>query len=166
MKRKQLLSIGLLTAALLTGCGSQDNHHEGHQNHSAHQQHAPNGDLQELTASVEQLPSFLDNLDPRIVEAYKIAAANRDLLKWIPCYCGCGESAGHLHNGHCFIKEEKADGSIVWDDHGTRCGTCMEIAVVSAKLKQDGKSVKEIRQFIDNAFKEGYAKPTPTPMPS
>jgi outer membrane murein-binding lipoprotein Lpp len=164
MKRKQLLSIGLLAAALLAGCNAQDNNHEGH--HSAHQQHAPNGDLQELTASVEQLPSFLNNLDPRIVEAYKIAAANRDLLKWIPCYCGCGESAGHQHNGNCFIKEEKADGSIVWDDHGTRCGTCLEIAVVSAKLKQEGKSVKEIRQFIDNAFKEGYAKPTPTPMPS
>ncbi|MFY0545753.1 PCYCGC motif-containing (lipo)protein [Brevibacillus sp. H7] len=23
--------------------------------------------------------------------------------------CGCGEEAGHLHNGNCFIKEVNAD---------------------------------------------------------
>lgn len=163
MKRKPLLAISLLAAALIAGCASQDNAQGGR---AGHQQHAPNGDLQELTASADQLPSFLNDLDPRIVEAYKIAAANRDLLKSIPCYCGCGESAGHQHNGNCFIKEEREDGSIVWDDHGTRCGVCMEIAVISSKLKQEGKSVKEIRQFIDNNYKEGYAEPTPTPMPS
>jgi hypothetical protein len=41
----------------------------------------------------------------------------------------------------------------------------MEIAAVSAKLSEEGKSAKEIRTYIDEAFKEGYAKPTPTPMP-
>lgn len=163
MKRKSWLAISIMTAALLSGCGTAD---QAAQDHTSHQQHAANGDLQEKTASVDQLPSFLNNQDPRIVDAYKIAAANRELLKSMPCYCGCGESAGHLHNGNCFIKEENADGSIVWDDHGTRCDVCMEIAVVSSKLKQEGKSVKEIRQFIDNAYKEGYGKPTPTPMPS
>ncbi|CAJ1004578.1 MULTISPECIES: PCYCGC domain-containing protein [Brevibacillus] len=163
MKRKPLLAISLLAAALIAGCDGQDN---AQGDHSGHQQHAPNGDLQELTASADQLPSFLNDLDPQIVAAYKIAAANRDLLKSIPCYCGCGESAGHQHNGNCFIKEEREDGSIVWDDHGTRCGVCMEIAIVSSKLKQEGKSVKEIRQFIDDTYKEGYAEPTPTPMPS
>jgi hypothetical protein len=166
MKPKKLIYVGLLAASLLTGCASQDNAQSGQHDHTSHQSHAPNGDLQELTASVDQLPSFLNNLDPRITEVYKIAGANRDLLKSIPCYCGCGESAGHQHNGNCFIKEEKADGSIVWDDHGTRCGVCMEIAVVASKLKQEGKSVKEIRQFIDQAYSQGYAKPTPTPMPS
>lgn len=166
MKPITMVYAGLLTFSLITGCSTQNDIQHGQQDHTAHQELASNGDLQELTASVDKLPTFLDNLDPRIKEAYKIAGTNRDLLKSIPCYCGCGESAGHLHNGNCFIKEEKTDGSIVWDDHGTRCGTCMEIAVVSAKLKQDGKSVKEIRQFIDSSFKEGYSKPTPTPMPS
>jgi len=166
MKPYKLISVSLLTIFLLTGCGSsQKDAHTGQPDHTSHQTHAPNGDLQELTASVDKLPHFLDNLDPRIADVYKIAGANRDLLKSIPCYCGCGESAGHQHNGNCFIKEEKADGSIVWDDHGTRCGVCMEIAVVAAKMKQEGKSVKEIRQFIDNTYADGYAEPTPTPMP-
>lgn len=163
MKRKHFFVIGLLVAALVSGCASQD---KAQGDHAAHQQHAPNGDLQEMTASVDQLPSFLDNQDPQIVAAYKVAAANRELLKVIPCYCGCGESAYHQHNGNCFIKEEKEDGSIVWDDHGTRCGVCMEIAVVSAKMKLDGKTDKEIRTFIDDTYKDGYGKPTPTPMPS
>ncbi|MFD2370183.1 PCYCGC motif-containing (lipo)protein [Brevibacillus sp. GCM10020057] len=162
MKRQSWLAISFITAALLTGCGSSD---QAGQEHASHTQHAPNGDLQEMTASADQLPKFLDNQDPVIVQSYKIAAANRELLKSIPCYCGCGESAGHQHNGNCFIKEERPDGSIVWDDHATRCGVCMEIAVVSSKLKEAGKSTKEIREYIDNAYKEGYGKPTPTPTP-
>ncbi|RNB85711.1 hypothetical protein EDM59_11930 [Brevibacillus nitrificans] len=163
MKRKSWLAISVMTVALLTGCSSND---QAGQEHAGHSQHAPNGDLQEMTASADQLPKFLDNQDPVIVESYKVAAANRELLKSIPCYCGCGESAGHQHNGNCFIKEEKSDGSIVWDDHGTRCGVCMEIAVISSKLKEAGKTTKEIRDYIDNTYKEGYGKPTPTPMPS
>lgn len=163
MKRKSWFAISMVAAALLVGCGAND---QAGQEHANHAQHAPNGDLQEKTASVDVLPRFLENQDPVIVQSYKIAAANRDLLKSIPCYCGCGESAGHQHNGNCFIKEELPDGSIVWDDHGTRCGVCMEIAVVSSKLKQAGKTPTEIRNYIDNAYKEGYGKPTPTPMPS
>ena len=163
MKRKSWLPITLLTAILLSGCGSAEQSGEsGH----GHVQRTANGDLQEMTASIDQLPGFLDGLDPVIIQSYTIAAANRDLLASIPCYCGCGESAGHQHNGNCFIKEERADGSIVWDDHGTRCGVCMEIAIVSSKLKEEGKSKQEIRQYIDSTYKEGYAAPTPTPMPS
>lgn len=167
INRKSWLSIALLTAVLLSGCGSADNASEDGREHGhEHVQHTANGDLQEKTASVDQLPSFLDNQDPVIVESYQIAAANRELLTSIPCYCGCGEIAGHQHNGHCFIKEELPDGSIIWDDHGTRCGVCMEIAVISSKLKEAGKTTLEIRQYIDSAYREGYAKPTPTPMPS
>jgi hypothetical protein len=32
-------------------------------------------------------------------------------------------------------------------------------------MKKQGKSVQEIRKFIDEKYKEGYAKPTQTPMP-
>ncbi|GAA4722181.1 PCYCGC motif-containing (lipo)protein [Brevibacillus fulvus] len=167
MKRAHLLCLGVLAVSLLAGCdGNQAEQQPAAHEHAAHTAYAPNGDLLETTASLDQLPSFLDHLDPQIVEAYKVAAANQDLLKTMPCYCGCGESAGHQHNGNCFIKEVNQDGSVVWDDHGTRCGTCMEIAVVSSQMKAEGKSAVEIRQFIDNAFKEGFAKPTPTPMPS
>lgn len=159
MKPTRFVFAGLLSLSLLAGCGSNDAapQHETH--------HLPNGDLQEVTASIKQLPTFLDKVDPQIKEVYQIASSVNDTLKSIPCYCGCGESAGHLHNGNCFIKEVKQDGSVVWDDHGTRCGVCMEIAVVTAKMSMEGKSTKEIRTFIDKQYGEGYAEPTPTPMP-
>ncbi len=161
MKPTRLLCAGLLAAALLTGCSNgQADQHAGHTEHMA------NGDLQETTASLTQLPSFLDNAAPEIKEVYKLSAANQDLLKTMPCYCGCGESAGHQHNGNCFIKEVKEDGTVVWDDHGTRCNVCMEITVYSVKLKQEGKTPLEIRSFIDQTYKEGYATPTATPLPS
>lgn len=125
----------------------------------------PNGDLQEATASIYDLPAFLDGKDEMMRTIYLAAAASNELLEWIPCYCGCGESAGHQHNGHCFYNEVRADGTVVWDDHGTRCNNCLEIATYSIMMQIDGKSVLEIREWIDENYKEGYAKPTPTPMP-
>ncbi|MGZ4112805.1 MAG: PCYCGC motif-containing (lipo)protein [Tumebacillaceae bacterium] len=133
---------------------------------AANQQMEPGGDILETTASYTALPSFLKNADPKIVQAYQVAAKNLELLQSMPCYCGCGESVGHTSNASCFVKGKTSDGKIIWDDHGTKCDTCMEIAVTSAKMKQEGKTTLEIRNFIDNKYKEGYAKPTPTPMPS
>ncbi|MEX2105013.1 MAG: PCYCGC motif-containing (lipo)protein, partial [Bacilli bacterium] len=42
---------------------------------------------------------------------------------------------------------------------------CMQIAVESSKMKQDGKSTLDIRHYIDEKYSEIGAKPTPTPMP-
>lgn len=161
MKRSRFLHTILLAFALVAGCASADDS----AGQAGHQQHLPNGDLQELTASLAELPSFLDQADPQVKEVYQIASQHYDLLQWIPCYCGCAESAGHQHNGHCFIAEVKEDGSVLWDDHGTRCGVCLEIAYLSSELEDQGKSPAEIRAFIDARYREGYAEPTPTPMP-
>ena len=106
-------------------------------------------------------------INPKICAlSIKWQASATDIIKWMPCYCGCGESAGHGSNLNCFIDEIREDGSVVWDDHGTRCQVCLEIAVQSVKMTQEGKSLKEIREFIDENYKEGYAEPTDTPMPA
>jgi outer membrane murein-binding lipoprotein Lpp len=178
MKKWTTIAVmGVVAVTMLAGCGATETENKaaGH-DHSQltaaqptlgkNQVRLPNGDIQETTSSIDELPSFLMNANQQVKLAYTTAAKHNELLKSIPCYCGCGISAGHNHNGNCFIKEIKSDGSVVWDDHGTRCDTCINIAITSASLKEKGRSVKEIRQFIDNAYKEGYAKPTPTPMPS
>ncbi|MFE5322652.1 PCYCGC motif-containing (lipo)protein [Paenibacillus sp. NPDC056579] len=167
MKLRLAPLFGLVAlTVVVSACSSPANQAASSSSHAAHQQHAPNGDLQETTASITKLPSFLDKQRPEIKQAYQIAASVVDVLQWVPCYCGCGESANHLSNKNCFIKEVKEDGSVVWDDHGTRCGVCMEIAVTAARMKKDGKSNKEIRDFVDQTYKKGYAKPTLTPMPA
>ena len=177
------LMTGVVCTALLAGCGSSSKHaddadlasavsesspaaetHAGHEHTDTTQ--LANGDIQETTASLNVLPSFLDGLSETIVLAYQASAITRDTLAWIPCYCGCGGSAGHESNLNCFIAEVKVDGSVVWDDHGTRCDVCVNTVLQTVQMKQEGKSVKEIRTAIDDAYRVGYAKPTATPMPA
>lgn len=157
------MALLLLASMLATACGSKEANSGGHESNKVTR--LPNGDLQEITASTDQLPAFLDGKHEVIVHAYQTAAANMELLDWIPCYCGCGEVAGHSNNKNCFIKEVREDGSVVWDDHGTRCNVCIEIAEVSAQMKEQGMTDKDIRQVIDKAYQEGYAQPTKTSMP-
>ncbi|MCJ8014956.1 PCYCGC domain-containing protein [Paenibacillus sp. KQZ6P-2] len=163
-KKTRITALGvILSTMLLAGCGAKeaapaDSHQDSHQHV------AVNGDLQEMTMGTDKLPTFLDSLDPALKTAYTTAASVKEILVSIPCYCGCGESAGHKSNLNCFIKEENADGSVVWDDHGTRCGVCIDTATTVSELSKQGKSVKEIRTVIDNTYSTGeYAAPTPTP---
>lgn len=153
----KLMAIGL-SLATLVACGSKESAKLEHDSHANH-------DIQEKTASIQALPTFLDKQPDQVRLAYQIAGLSTDLLQWIPCYCGCGESAGHKSNMNCFVQQINPDGSVVWDDHGTRCGVCLNIAVESARMLKDGKSAKEIRDMIDLNYKTGYAKPTPTPKP-
>lgn len=155
----------VIAGAILSGCATNtQEEHAGHEEHEGRHETA-SGDLQETTASLDVLPSFLDEVQPQIKQVYGIAATLTDTLPYIPCFCGCGESAGHRSNLDCFIAEVNEDGSVVWDDHGTRCGVCMEIAVTAAAMKESGVEPERIRQIIDEKYKEGYAKPTLTELP-
>ena len=62
------------------------------------------------------LPTKIREAPPSVREAYRFAIANRDILKQIPCYCGCG-GEGHESNLDCFVREFNSDGTIVFDDH-------------------------------------------------
>lgn len=159
--KKGLLTIFLIAIFALSACGNSE---EGIS--IGEQVHLPNGDLQEVTASVEELPSFLDNKPEDMKLVYEVAGKATDIIEWMPCYCGCGESAGHDSNKNCFIDEIREDGSVVWDDHSTRCQVCLETAIKSVQMTQEGKSLKEIRDHIDEAYGNGFAEPTNTPMPS
>ncbi len=51
-----------------------------------------------------------------VQEAYRFAFANPEILKQIPCYCGCG-SMGHRNNYDCYVLELYADGSPQFETH-------------------------------------------------
>ncbi|MGI8316337.1 PCYCGC motif-containing (lipo)protein [Halobacillus mangrovi] len=161
MKWKGILIIGLILGSFLTGCSSDEDStsQSGEETNTEH----VNGDLREETADKDKLPAFLNDKSEDMQTLYTAVSQNKDLLENMPCYCGCGESVGHKNNYDCFIHENKEDGSVVWDDHATKCGVCLEIAAQSIIDHQEGKSIKQIRQDIDQTYGEDYAEPTPTP---
>jgi hypothetical protein len=59
---------------------------------------------------------------------YDFAAQHPEILKYVPCYCGCG-SQGHMANEACFISRRDARGNVLeWDTHGFGCTICIDVA--------------------------------------
>jgi len=50
-------------------------------------------------------------------EAYAWAVENERTLRYIPCYCGCGLSAGHRDNFDCYVAQVRTGGWVVLDAH-------------------------------------------------
>ncbi|OXM14006.1 PCYCGC motif-containing (lipo)protein [Paenibacillus herberti] len=157
--RRLLPIVSLSLILLMTACGgggsapSNDdamNHAEsGAQD--GHGDHATT-DIQEETASASELPKFLDNQPEQVRIIYTATAKATDLLSQMPCYCGCMKNVGHKSNLNCFIKEVRKEGTILWDDHATRCGVCLQIAAESISMKVEGKSDEDIRKSIDEMY--------------
>lgn len=60
------------------------------------------------------LPPSVRRAPPSVREAYRFAIANRETLRWIPCFCGCA-AEGHTNNADCYIKDVRPDGAIEFD---------------------------------------------------
>ncbi|MFJ7680026.1 PCYCGC motif-containing (lipo)protein [Peribacillus sp. NPDC097264] len=156
------LTLGMCSSLLLSACTEEKSEVKKETSHESHD-HTVSGDVQEETSGKATAPEFLSGKPEDMKTIYLAVAQNQALLEKIPCYCGCGEEAGHKNNYDCFIHENKKNGAVVWDDHGTKCGVCLEIAAQSILDLNDGMTIKDIRDKVDKAYKKGYAKPTPTP---
>ena len=60
------------------------------------------------------LPSDISRAPDEVRVAYRFAIANRDTLRYIPCYCGCG-SEGHTSNASCYVKDDSTPGNLQFD---------------------------------------------------
>ena len=57
-----------------------------------------------VTIEGVQFPAVLAEASPEIVEAYVFAARHPEVLRYMPCYCGCErESPPHRSNYDCFV---------------------------------------------------------------
>ncbi|HEY8806293.1 MAG TPA: PCYCGC motif-containing (lipo)protein [Candidatus Limnocylindria bacterium] len=98
-------------------------------------------------------------------DAYAFAVDHQAELRYIPCFCGCGQTAGHRDNWDCFVKEQTGPGTFILDPHGLSCGTCVGVALDTKAMVAGGMSLKAIRAAID--AKWSVAGPsTPTPYPN
>jgi hypothetical protein len=59
------------------------------------------------TVAKGTLPVFAHEGD--LGALYRFAAGQADVLRWIPCTCGCAE-LGHRSNRACYIKDEHDEG--------------------------------------------------------
>ena len=122
----------VLLAGLLPACSSQN---------SVHLNMMP---LDKMPANVQSAPVTVQ-------EAYQFAAANPDVMKQIPCYCGCG-SMGHTSNYSCYVSSVNDIGNITFDNHALGCSICVDITQDVMRLLKEGKTVPEIRTFVDATY--------------
>jgi hypothetical protein len=71
---------------------------------------APNGDLSKVV-----WPDYITNADPEVKRLYEFQITHGELMRYMPCFCGCGRDAGHRNNRDCYVKTVGADGSVTFD---------------------------------------------------
>ncbi len=111
-------------------------------------------------ASLERMPSDVRQAPLSVQQAYQFAFANPEVLQGIPCYCGCG-AMGHTSNYACYVSGVDAQGQITYDPHALGCSICVDIAQDAMRLLDQGKSVSEIKAYVDQT----YSKYGPSNMP-
>src|SRR5437899_8110648 len=57
----------------------------------------------------DEWPAEFLQLPAETQAMYRYAVANKETLKWFPCYCGC-VNAGHQSNFDCYVREVLPDG--------------------------------------------------------
>ncbi|HJW91825.1 MAG TPA: PCYCGC motif-containing (lipo)protein [Anaerolineales bacterium] len=145
--RLSLIFLSLVMVALsgaLAGCASQ----------------ASAGEHELAMAPLHSLPKEMQEAPAVVSQAYQFAAANPEVVQQLPCYCGCG-SMGHTSNYDCYIAGVEASGAITYDPHALGCSICVDITQDAMRLLRQGKTVPEIRAYVDAT----YAKYGPSNMP-
>jgi hypothetical protein len=70
----------------------------------------PNGDLRKVV-----WPDFVLAAGPEVKRLYEFQVTHGELMRYMPCFCGCGQNAGHRSNRDCYVREVNPDGSVVFD---------------------------------------------------
>jgi len=136
--------MGLIALTGLAACSTQTSSGDNHLN----------------MASMELMPAEVQHAPVMVQEAYQFNVANPDVMKDIPCYCGCG-NIGHTSNYDCYVSNVDEKGNITFDNHALGCSICVDITQDVMRILKDGKSLQEARAYIDAT----YSKYGPSNIP-
>ena len=111
------------------------------------------------------MPTLISKKDPipadvtgdlRVTYAFALTGESNGLLEQIPCYCGC-RYVGHKHTRDCYWTDEGE-----WDKHGMTCKICVEIAMNTKLMHEEGEGILAIRAKIDAHYERvaGHATET------
>ena len=70
----------------------------------------PNGKLAKVV-----WPDFVTRAGPEVKRLYEFQITHGELMRYMPCFCGCGQFAHHRSNRDCYVKQANPDGSVVLD---------------------------------------------------
>lgn len=102
-------------------------------------------------APLDQMPADVRSAPRTVQEAYRFNVANPEIMKHIPCYCGC-DGIGHTSNYDCYVSSVDEDGVITFDNHALGCSICVDITLDVMRMLREGKSAQEARTTIDAIY--------------
>lgn len=147
MQKNRFILLALIAALLLTSLSACSGQTDSASDH-----------LQMM--ALDKMPAEVQAAPVSVQQAYQFAAANPDLMKQIPCYCGCG-AVGHTSNYSCYVSGADEQGALTFDNHALGCSICVDITQDAMRMTRDGKSPGDIRAAIDST----YAKYGPSNIP-
>jgi predicted small secreted protein len=100
---------------------------------------------------MDQMTEDIQSAPVAVREAYQFASINPDIMKDIPCYCGCGK-VGHTSNYDCYVSNIDDKGVITFDNHALGCSICVDITQDVMRMLRDGKSPKDARVYVDATY--------------
>lgn len=107
---------------------------------------------------IDQMPAAVQSAPTAVREAYQFAAANADLMREIPCYCGC-VNIGHTSNFSCYVSGGGDSGLVTFDEHALNCSTCVDITQDAMRMLKEGRTSAEIKAYVDATYVE-YGRST------
>lgn len=110
------------------------------------------------------MPGYALQGGERVELAYAFALERPDVMLWMPCYCGCGEHSGHRNARDCFIKATSSSGNVQFEEHGSACNVCVDIAIRARELTLAGWALSDVRAAVDQEFGD-IGPGTDTPQP-
>jgi hypothetical protein len=102
-------------------------------------------------APLADFPEEVQLAPVSVQQAYQFAAANPEVLKEVPCYCGCG-AMGHTSNYACYIQDDSNPDSLVFDGHALGCSICIDITMDTMDMLDQGMKLPEIKAEIDSVY--------------
>jgi hypothetical protein len=127
-RRRLLAMVGGVTAVgILTACGDSDDSTSSGSDQVVGHFDSSDSDFAALFAEYEPAdepdgdpdmivwPDYVLSSPMEVQELYAFHVANGAVMRYIPCFCGCGGSSDHRNNRDCYVKEVHADGSITFD---------------------------------------------------
>ncbi len=104
-------------------------------------------------APMDGMPDGVKSAPTVVQQAYQFVAANPDVMKQVPCYCGC-DDIGHTSNYSCYVSGVDANGQISYDSHALGCSICVDITQDVMRLMKQGKAPPEIKTYIDQTYSQ------------